>query len=169
MNTKQEHAMQLAALLASEAGHKAAECARALESESVAKSHFHGAQTQALIDASKAASPAPYMVARDALALLRIGAGVARRAVAYCNGEGHRVWGFRHGEGGYSPPGWAWDENDDARKERADEKALAKATEIAARYGATVKIGGDPRGFTMRLFLASGRSNGFTGDGWGIA
>lgn len=113
----------------------------------------------------------PETVAADALALIRIGRGVARWAVRACNGEGHRVWGFRHGESTRSAPGWAWDESDDAAKDKADARALAKLQAIADRYGATVKLGGDPRGYVVKLILASGRHNTWGGasDGWGVA
>ncbi len=110
----------------------------------------------------KAPPPPPHVAARDALALIKIGNSVAGRALRYCNGEGEQYWqdGLRWA--------WRWTEAHDALKEKADARDHAKATEIAKRYGATVTIGGDPRGFTMRLMLASGRKNGM-GDGWGIA
>lgn len=97
---------------------------------------------------------APHIIADDAFALLRIGASVKRWAERACNGQGRYAW--------------MWDETDDAAKDRADARALAKASEIAARYGATVTIGGDPRGYVLRLNLASGRKNGW-GEGWGVA
>lgn len=105
----------------------------------------------------------PHVVAGDALALLRIGASVSRWAVRACNGEGRGHW-----DGPSGRYVWSWDETDDAAKEKADARALKRASEIAARYGATVKIGGDPRGFVLRLHLASGRKNGW-GEGWGVA
>lgn len=112
------------------------------------------------------ASAAPHIAARDALALIKIGAGVARWAVRECNGEGHRV---NIPASGYQRWSWEWGSDDDAAKDKADARALAKASEIAARYGATVKIGGDPRGYVMRLQLATKRSNTFSDDGWGVA
>lgn len=105
----------------------------------------------------------PHVVAADALALLRIGASVARWAVRACNGEGREWHQWPNGGGSY-----VWGNADDAAKEKADARALAKASEIAARYGATVEIGGDPRGYVLRLHLASGRKNGW-GEGWGVA
>lgn len=111
--------------------------------------------------------PSPAAVAANAMALLRIGAGVKRWAERACNGEGHQEW-----RKGLSAHGgrweWAWNDSDTAAHEKADKRAHAKASEIAARYGATVEIGGDPRGFVLRLHLASGRKNGM-GDGWGVA
>lgn len=109
------------------------------------------------------AAPTPAKVAADALALLRIGAGVASWAVRACNGEGHRDWTSQRG--GF----WAWDETDDAAKEKADKRATDKADEILSRYGARCEIGGDPRGYTFRLILASGRTNTIGRDGWGVA
>lgn len=106
-------------------------------------------------------APAPHIVAEDALALMRIGATVKRWAVRACNGEGRYL---PNATGRF---GWVWDETDNAAKDKADARNLKKATEIAARYGATVEIGGDPRGYTLRLHLASGRKNSW-GEGWGV-
>lgn len=104
---------------------------------------------------------APHQIAADALALLRIGASVKRWAERACNGieryQGNGIWCG------------TWTEADDAAKGKADARALAKASEIAARYGASVTIGGDPRGYVLRLVLASGRSNTVGNDGWGVA
>ena len=107
----------------------------------------------------------PHVAARDALALIRIGKGVARWALRYCNGEGHRVAIPRNGLQSWS---WDWGADDDAAKEKADVRALKKAQAIADRYGATVKLGGDPRGYVFRLMLNSKRSNSFAGEGWGV-
>jgi len=107
------------------------------------------------------ASAPPHVAARDALALLRIGASVSRWAVKACNGI------VRYQGNGISCG--TWYESDEAAKDRADKRALAKAQAIADRYGATVVIGGDPRGYVLRLRLATKRSNGMADDGWGIA
>lgn len=108
-------------------------------------------------------NPRPEKVAADALALLRIGASVSNWAVRYCNGQGSEWRAYPNGGGAY-----VWTEKDDAAKGKADARALAKASDIAARYGATVEIGGDPRGYVLRLHLASGLKNGW-GEGWGVA
>lgn len=110
--------------------------------------------------------PRPETVAADALALIKIGAGVARWAVKACNGEG--TW-KPYASGGGS--GWHWGDENDAAKEKADARALAKLQAIADRYGAKVKLGGDPRGYVVKLILASGRHNTWGGaaDGWGVA
>lgn len=95
--------------------------------------------------------------AADATELVRIAAAARRRSERACNGEGH-----------YSERGWAWDENDDARRERADARATDRANKILEPYGAKVQeLGGDPRGPGMRIALASGARNGW-GDGWAI-
>jgi hypothetical protein len=105
----------------------------------------------------------PVAVADDALTLIRIGKSVSRWAVRACNGEGSSWVSYPNGGGRF-----AWTEADDAKRARADARALAKAQGIADQYGATVQIGGDPRGYVFRLMLASGRKNGW-GDGWGVA
>jgi hypothetical protein len=106
------------------------------------------------------AVPRPHIIGQDALALMRIGASVERWAVKACNGverwEGGRWVG-------------SWTEADEKAKERADARALAKAQVIGDRYGATVKIGGDPRGYTLRLMMKSNATNSSAGDGWGVA
>lgn len=95
--------------------------------------------------------------AADAAELARIAAGAKRRSERACNGNGH-----------YDGRSWVWDETDDAKRERSDARATARANEILAPYGATVlEIGGDPRGPGMRVSLASGARNGW-GDGWAV-
>ncbi|MCL8382074.1 hypothetical protein [Xanthobacter aminoxidans] len=118
--------------------------------------------------------PEPHQIAADAAALLHVGARVKRWAERACNGEGHMVPDrqFPLGSSGKAPYGrmtWTWDETDDAAKDKADARHLKQATEIAARYGASVTIGGDPRGYVLRLVLASGRTNTLGNDGWGVA
>jgi hypothetical protein len=141
---------------------QAAELAAVLSTE---MHEGHGATTKARVGAQL---HPPHVVAADALALLRIGASVARWAVRACNGEGHHTF---MPAGPYNQTArtvWAWDAEDDAAKDRADARALKRASDIAARYGATVEIGGDPRGYVLRLHLASGRKNCW-GEGWGVA
>lgn len=104
----------------------------------------------------------PEIVAADALALIRIGKGCARWAVKACNG-------IKRYEGGR----WSetWRDSDEKAKDKADARALKKLQDIASRYGAAVKLGGDPRGYVVKLILASGRHNTWGGasDGWGVA
>lgn len=128
----------------------------------------HSATTMARVGAQL---HPPHVVAEDAIALLRIGASVSRWAVRACNGEGHRETVATYDKfGAYAGDrwSWAWDDADTAAMDKADARALKRASEIAARYGATVEIGGDPRGYVLRLHLASGRKNGW-GEGWGVA
>ena len=94
----------------------------------------------------------PYRAAMDALRLIRIGKSAARRAVQACNGIERRGADGR----------WAaqWTENDEARKERADAKALRQANEILRRYHAEARLQGDPRGYVMRIrFLYDNSAN----------
>jgi hypothetical protein len=94
------------------------------------------------MNATKQASP--IAVARDALALIRIGRQAATLSVRQCNGEGH--W-----EGGR----WHWDDADEARAEKRRATMRKNAQKIADDYGATIELGGDPRGYVLRLHLAS--------------
>lgn len=147
MSKKMEHAATLAAMLMNESHW--VQCnpdLRAAYRE--ATGAYHG-------------TVATHAAARDALALLRIGKGVSRRAVQACNGIDRY-----QGNGIFYP---TWTEADEAAKEKADAKALKAAQAIADRYLAKVTLGGDPRGYVMRLYVASGATNGFSGDGWGVA
>ena len=105
--------------------------------------------------------PSAEQIASDVSALHRIAAAAKRRAEQACNG----IERYNAKLGRYMAE---WTDADEAAKERADTKALRAAQEIADRYGAKVKLGGDPRGFVLRLELSSGRRNSI-GDGWGIA
>lgn len=56
---------------------------------------------------------------------------------------------------------------------KTDERAEAKIEEtikkMAADFGFPgVELNGDPRGYTIKLVLPSGRSNNFGGTGWGV-
>jgi hypothetical protein len=98
----------------------------------------------------------PHEHAYAAKLLYRIAVAAKRRAEAACNGDGRR---HHH-----------WDDIDEAHKDAMDAKGHAQASEIAALYGATVEpFQGDPRGFIVRLKLASGRSNSWDRKTWGIA
>lgn len=138
------HLAELAALLATEA---------------------HFIQSSAELRPTYYAVPGPHVIAKNAADLLRIGSGVARRAVALCNGEGRKRE--------YLDGRWlaSWDEEDERSRERADDRARTRAQAIADHYGATVETSGDPRGYTLKLHLKSGRHNTFGGkeSGWGIA
>lgn len=109
----------------------------------------------------KSAVP-PYRAASDAESLVRLGKRAARIAVQRCNGilrydaEARRVLG-------------TWTDDDEARADKACGKIAKAAAEILTPYGATdIQVGGDPRGFTLKFRLASGRSNSFGGEVWGV-
>lgn len=148
MSDKAKHLATLAAALMSESA------GRMFDDEIKSGAALMGAMASA------------YSVTEDALALIRIGRGVSRWAVKACNGEGH--W---HYDETTRRGGWRWNETDDKAKEKADDRARAKLQAIADRYGAKVKLGGDPRGYVVKLILASGRHNTWGGasDGWGVA
>lgn len=150
MASKTEHAATIAALLLDES--------HFCQSDPLFRDRYYERTGE------RYATVPPHVAARDALALIKIGAGVARWAVRECNGHGRQVW--------HQPSGrwlWTWGEDDALKHRLADQRAEKKANEIAARYGATVKIGGDPRGYTLRLILITGRTNTMGNDGWGIA
>lgn len=118
----------------------------------------HLATLAALLAMNAAKAASPIAVARDALALLRIGRQASTLAVRQCNGEGHWADGR-----------WNWNDADDARAEKHRTTIRKNAQKIADDYGATIELGGDPRGYVLRLHLASKASNTFTSDGWGVA
>ena len=86
----------------------------------------------------------PAWVASDALLLCRIGATAARLATALCNGQIEQ------------------DEFD-----RKKSRLLPRLTEAAARYDVRFEIGGDPRGYVLRMFAKDGRSQKLRGNTWG--
>jgi hypothetical protein len=146
--SKSQHAMELAAALM-EASHW-------LQSNPDLRAAFRERTGQPY------GTVAPHRAAKDALALIRIGKGVARRAVDACNGIMRYDATLRRSVATWTP-------EDEDRRNRLDEKAKTKAQEIALHYAASVTIGGDPRGFVMRLNFDHKRTNGFSQDGWGVA
>lgn len=160
-----QHAATLAAVLMSELSAPAVAAALKIRALPQGAGYVGIDVTDAKNAAASAKLSHPETVAADALALIRIGKGVARWAVRACNGEGERYWqdGKRLA--------WRWDDTHDAAHAKADAKALAKLQAIADRYGATVKLGGDPRGYVVKLHLANGRHNTWGGaeSGWGVA
>lgn len=53
--------------------------------------------------------------------------------------------------------------------ENHDAKCEADITALCAKIGLTrVIFGGDPRGYTVKVVLPSGRSNSWGGEGWGV-
>lgn len=57
-------------------------------------------------------------------------------------------------------------DSDVARKDAVE----ARIEALCAGVGVRVKFGGDPRGYTVKVFFPSGRSNTWGGaeDGWGV-
>lgn len=116
----------------------------------------------AAILATEKGAPTPYRAARDAAELIRLGNRAARIAVNVCNGIPR-----------YDPAAGqvlaSWTESDDAKAEKARGRIKARAAEILADYGATVEsVAGDPRGYCLKLRLASGRSNSMGSGIWGV-
>ena len=69
---------------------------------------------------------------------------------------------------------WCSEEMSDrttAALEAKEQRIEARITSLLQPHGITVKFGGDPRGFTVKLHLPSGRSNSWGGpeEGFGIA
>lgn len=54
--------------------------------------------------------------------------------------------------------------------ENHDAKCEDEIWRVCCRIGCKVKFGGDPRGYTVKVFLPSGRYNTWGGaeDGWGV-
>jgi hypothetical protein len=104
----------------------------------------------------------PYSDAMNAESLVRLGKRAAKIAIDRCNGI----------------PRWnadarqmlaTWTEADEARADKACDKIAKQAADILQPYGATeISVGGDPRGFNLKWRLASGRSNSFGGEVWGV-
>ena len=90
-----------------------------------------------------------HWAARDALTLMAISRRMENLSIRQCN------YGF--------------DDADAARAERARDKAAKQIADIGKPYGFKgCSVCGDPRGFVVRVELASGHKNGW-GDGYGIA
>lgn len=86
----------------------------------------------------------PHICARDALALIRIGKGVARWAVRQCNGiERYDAKARRMLA--------TWTEADETACEKAEATAVEKANAIGLKYGVTFTAGGDPRGYVLKM------------------
>lgn len=104
----------------------------------------------------------PYMAAKDAESLVRLGETAARVALQRCNGierydeKARRVLA-------------SWTEQDEARADETIARVEKQAQAILAPYGVTaVSAHGDPRGFCLKFRLASGRSNSFDRETWGL-
>lgn len=104
----------------------------------------------------------PYRAATDAEKLVRLGKRAARIAEQRCNGIPRYDAAARQMLA-------SWTEDDEARADKATAKIEADAKAILDPYGATsIKASGDPRGLVLTFRLASGRSNSFGGEVWGV-
>lgn len=87
----------------------------------------------------------PFQVADDTLRLLTLAKSIRRALLAEFNGKAQARL--------------------TAKRVR---RYLETADSILSRYGATARQSGDVRGFSLLMMLPSGRSNSFTGRGWGL-
>ena len=102
-----------------------------------------------------------YRAARDAAALCSLGRKAQRLGEKRCNGVQRYDAKARLVLA-------SWTEADEQAAERVAEKIKAEALAILEPYGATlVTVTGDPRGYCVKFKLASGRSNGMSGE-WGV-
>ena len=88
----------------------------------------------------------PQMVAARALQFCKAARVIERNAVNQCNGV------------------------DSPRTEARALKAANAVATLASECGFTPRLGGDPRGYTLKLILPTGRYNTWGGveDGWGV-
>ncbi len=118
-----------------------------------------------------------YVVCEFARKLMRHATTHGRLAVEQCNGpqwlnvpspyhwerqaDQHKAW-----QADNSAQMAQW-ENDRQRKEDACERRM---TELCAPFGLVPHFGGDPRGYTVKLKLPSGKSNTWGGseEGWAV-
>lgn len=88
--------------------------------------------------------------------LIRWGRQLCRIQERQCNG--HQTWDGR------------WDEEAAKRDEKREEGIQARVTKALAPYGITPNFSGDPRGYTLKLILPSGKWNTWGGEeeGYGV-
>jgi hypothetical protein len=104
----------------------------------------------------------PYKAACHAESLVRLGKRAHRIAENLCNGI--ERYDSKAGRVVAS-----WTESDETAAEKSRERIEREARDILAEYGATgINASGDPRGFCLRFRLASGRSNSFDRETWGV-
>lgn len=116
----------------------------------------------AILATERSERPNAYLAARDAESLVRLGKRAERIAIQRCNGVDRY-----DAKAGRVLPNWT--EEDEARAEKACDKIIRDASRILGGYGAgAVTVGGDPRGFCLTFRLASGRSNSFDRNRWGV-
>lgn len=114
----------------------------------------------ALVLAAEETHPSISQIQTDVADLFRLAKRLQRIAERECNGV--ERWDAQARQMLAS-----WTEADQAKADKETERATKRAAEIAARYGATVTTGGDPRGYVLVLNLKSGRSNAM-GGGYGV-
>lgn len=116
----------------------------------------------AILATERLERPNAYLAARDAESLVRLGKRAALIAVKRCNGIKRWSPAFRQMIND-------WTEDDEARADKACDKIAKDAAKILEPYGATdIEASGDPRGFCLTFRLASGRSNSFDRNRWGV-
>lgn len=116
----------------------------------------------AILATERSERPNAYLAARDAESLVCLGKRAARIAVQRCNG----IERYNAKAGRVLAE---WTEEDEARADKARDKIAKEAARILDPYGATdTKASGDPRGFCLTFKLASGRSNSFDRNRWGV-
>lgn len=88
----------------------------------------------------------PHQCANLARDLMRLGSTHSCLCVQWCNGP--------------------WDKSDEVKLDRVRERIV----KLVEPYGIKANCHGDPRGFTVKLLLPSGRYNTWGGkeDGWGV-
>ena len=116
----------------------------------------------AILATERSERPNAYLAARDAESLVRLGKRAERIAIQRCNGVDRY-----DAKAGRVLPNWT--EDDEARADKACDKIAKDAAKILEPYGATdIEASGDPRGFCLTFRLASGRSNSFDRNRWGV-
>jgi hypothetical protein len=104
----------------------------------------------------------PHIVARDVAELMKLARRAERVAIAQCNG----IPRFDAKSGQMVS---TWTEDDEAKAEKTRANVQEKVKKIGARYDFKgCSVHGDPRGYALKIKLASGRTNNAGGDEWGV-
>ena len=106
----------------------------------------------------------------DAVQVAQVAGRIMRHAATYCrlaeeSCNGHPAQGsptMPAAQLGKLQEKW------DARIEREEARIEKLLTAAASELGLVADFGGDPRGYTVKLMLPSGRSNSFGGEGYGV-
>lgn len=96
--------------------------------------------------------------------LLRHSQTHGRLAVEECNGPGDYVHSIPYPRAGQIIDRWQ------KRLEKRQEQIEKRITAICAKFGLKVECGGDPRGYTIKMFFPGEPYNTMGGreSGWGI-